>query len=170
MQVLHLGLNTQSLILSTLPSSVPDPDYPLQEEASITKLESSQVYGQKPKYRSYFDVMPIQQNNNSMSYLSAYNLPSHGLLTRITVPGMTFHPIGACFKCSQKVASYSITAIPLLHQQAQCCLPHLNSLHSTLQHYKIQPTGEKFPGLFEIDLSVSCSQHMWCLQQQAFTL
>lgn len=40
-----------------------------------------------------------------------------------------------------------------------------SNLHSTFFLHKNYPEGKKFPGLFEADTYMPCTQSVWCLQQ-----
>lgn len=60
--------------------------------------------------------MNIQQNNNSRFYHRAYELSSHGHLTKITVPGMKFPPVEQASNPIRKHLVISLTIMPYLSQ------------------------------------------------------
>lgn len=75
-------------------------------------------------FRRHVDHKTIYQGNNSQFYISAYDLPSHECLTKITISDMKF--LGANLKFNQKVIDYAITVGSLLDKLAYLsCQVHI---------------------------------------------
>lgn len=55
-----------------------------------------------------------------------------------------------------------------LDKRVDISLP--SCLHSIFQSYERQPRGRKFSGQYIFDISISCDQYTWCLQQYGFNI
>lgn len=112
----HLGLSTKSFLSqyyfgqSGIPALAAAYD---RQKLLRPRLRAPYAHSYIHKYLRQLGSMAIKQANNSRFFLMMDDIPSHELLTRINCTSRDI--TGEDLKLNQKMLSYPITAMPLLH-------------------------------------------------------